>query len=254
MGIYVYCTPIHISDGLHGSMKEVRMPRFAGFIVFLGVALIVIGFLGGPGSASSQDERLMLLAIVIGFALLLIGVLLGKVPWKSRRGGLDLSKDAPAPPPLVASRTGVPEGSISPGTSKRYIIPAGYSYGRDMLTAHIHRLSSEQKTMDILRNIVAIMDEYAGVGGLVTIGGHNVLELARFAAEKKLESFSALKREENEIRFMRPLLAGLKAYILIGDCGAMREEIPDSIGAVLAIDGPPEADEVIRYVLEQFQS
>ena len=227
------------------------MEKYGKFFVFLGILCIFIS-IAAPGIISSEDPEKGYILFPLGIVVIFIGILLNKTLHKRKGAVLDLSMDESAAQTAPEPRPAGLGATKKPVASKKYSIAPGYSYARDMLTAHIHKLSSGTKTMEILGDLVGIMDEYAGSAKIVSIGGYNILELAQFVAERRHWGFEKFRAVEDEAKIIRPFLAGLKAYVLICDCGVHREEVPNSIRELLQTGGPPEVDDVIRYLLDQF--
>ncbi len=233
------------------------MEGFGKFLIFLGVVLVIIGVFS-PGIVSSEDPEKGYIGVLIGVIMIIVGYLMKKAPPTKKKSGLDLQTDEP-PRPASAFPAGQP---IEPAALTRsakaapilenVTIKSDYSYARDKLTAHIHQLSSEVKTMEILDDIVGVVDEYAYSLKMTKVSAWDFLEIAQNLAENKHAGFARIRGIEAEAKIMRPLLAGMKSLVLVGDCGISKEEIPDSVSQILEIDGPPEVDAVVRYLLSQF--
>jgi len=252
------------------------MERFGKFLIFLGILCIIIGFIMPRIIRSEDPGRGYLLItlyngrilIPVGIFIAFIGLILKNPPSKTKSSGIDLQSDKSSysqaqrvaihpetdksgASKIQKSTKDVPKAIKKGPVLKKIEIKPGYSYAREMLE-HIHKLTSETKTMEILDDIVRIIDEYAYSLGITKVSSWNFVELAQFVAERKNWGFKQFREIEAEVKILKPLLAGLKILVLVGDCDVHKDEIPDGISEILQIDGPPEVDDVIRYLLSQF--
>ena len=126
-------------------------------------------------------------------------------------------------------------------------IKDGYSYARDRLKSHIGMPSGEQKTMEILDDVIRVVSEYIP-GQNRKIAAWDFGELTSYLSNIRNQGVRGVIKAEKEIKMMRPILAGLKKLVLVGDCSVDEQEIPDDVDKILEIKGPREVDDVVRYL------
>ncbi len=108
-------------------------------------------------------------------------------------------------------------------------------------------LETPQKTLEILDDVVQVIDEYATYS-FHTIGPYDFVDSTRVLVNCLPSGVGAVVAAQKKFKMLETILAGLKKLVLVHDCGVAASDLPDEVAAILALRGPWEVDDVVKYL------